>query len=326
MDILVTGGAGYLGAHLVKSLLDLGHKVTLLDNFMYGSAGIESFKNHKKLTIIDGDICNIKHVVKAVKNNDVVIALAAIVGDPACELNEEETLNTNYEATKVLVEICNYYKVKRLLFASSCSVYGAKKNSLLKEESPLNPVSLYARTRIMSEDVILNNPNKDLVSTIFRMGTLYGLSDRMRLDLAVNFMTAKSLFDGIFEVFGGDQWRPFVHVHDAARAYIKTLSLDPEVINRKIYNIGFNDQNYKIDEIADCIKSVIPDTNVVRRSDLNDLRDYKVDFEKFTNDFDLKPHYTVESGVKEMKDFINNNNINLNDDIYYNVKYIYREA
>ena len=127
MNILVTGGAGYLGSHLVKKLLDYGHSVTLLDNFLYGSNGIKNIKDNKNVNIINGDICNIKDVVKAVKHNDVAIALAAIVGDPACNLDEEETLSTNYEATKVLIEICNFYRVKRLIFASSCSVYGAQR-------------------------------------------------------------------------------------------------------------------------------------------------------------------------------------------------------
>ena len=324
MNILVTGGAGYLGSHLVKKLLDYGHSVTLLDNFLYGSNGIKNIKDNKNVNIINGDICNIKDVVKAVKHNDVAIALAAIVGDPACNLDEEETLSTNYEATKVLIEICNFYRVKRLIFASSCSVYGANDN-FLNESSPTNPISLYARTRIMSEEIIMKNSRNGPVSTIFRMGTLYGTSQRMRFDLSINFMTAKALIDGACEVFGGDQWRPFIHVEDAAEAYVKAISLEPEIIDKEIFNVGFSEQNMKIYEIGNAIKTVFPDINVINKRDLIDHRDYKVNFDKFASNFKLHPRHTVQSAIKEISQFVKDNNTKINDDIYYNVKYIYKE-
>ena len=171
-NILVTGGAGYIGIHLVQMLLDDDYNVTILDNFTFGKSSINHIINHPKLTVIEGDVANIKDLVKAVKNNRYVIALAAIVGDPASSIDAEETLNLNYESSKILTEICNFYEVEKLVFASSCSVYGASTSGYLTEDSPLNPVSLYARTRIYSENYILDN-SKITSPTILRLSTVF---------------------------------------------------------------------------------------------------------------------------------------------------------
>ena len=147
---MVTGGAGYIGIHLVQMLLDDDYNVTILDNFTFGKNSINHIKDHSKLTVIEGDVANIKDLVKAVKNNKYVIALAAIVGDPASIIDAEETLNLNYESSKILTEICNFYEVEKLVFASSCSVYG-KYVRIFDRRFSIKPVSLYARTRIYSE-------------------------------------------------------------------------------------------------------------------------------------------------------------------------------
>ena len=217
-NVLITGGAGYIGTHLVKILLDDNYKVTILDNFTFGRNPIKDIENHPNLTVIEGDIANIKDLVRAVKNNRFVIALAAIVGDPASSIDAEETLNLNYESTKILTQICNFYEVEKLIFASSCSVYGASGSETLNEDSYLNPVSLYARTRIYSENYILDN-SKDVSPTIMRLSTVFGFSSRMRYDLVVNTLLIRALRDNKFSIFGGDQWRPFVHCYDVARAF-----------------------------------------------------------------------------------------------------------
>jgi nucleoside-diphosphate-sugar epimerase len=305
-------------------LLDGQHQVVVLDSFLYGGAGLETVRSNPRLKIIEGDICHISDVVRAVKGVDAVIALAAIVGDPACNLSEEETLNTNYEATKVLVEICNYYKVQRLLFASSCSVYGAADDLVLNEGSLLNPVSLYARTRIMSEEVIIENSNDRLVSTILRMGTLYGWSARMRFDLVVNFMTAKGLAEGALDVYGGNQWRPFVHVQDAACAYVRALKLPPSVLRHQIYNVGSNEQNYRISAIAECVKAALRKVKVRTHRQVEDQRNYRISFDKFSSVFGLKPRFNVRSGIAEIARYLRKCPVDYSDEIYYNVKYLYR--
>ena len=143
--VLITGGSGYIGTHLTEMLLASGYHVVLLDNHLYGDQGIQHLKHHDHLEIVYGDIANINDVVKSLKDVDTIIALAAIVGDPACGVNPQDTLNLNYESSKILVETANFYGIRRLVFASSCSVYGMSGNDLLTETSPLNPVSLYAK-------------------------------------------------------------------------------------------------------------------------------------------------------------------------------------
>ena len=202
--VLITGGSGYIGVHLTKMFLDSHYEVVLLDNHLYGSHGISHLKDHKNLSIIHGDISNIKDVVKSLKDVDTIIALAAIVGDPACSVSPQETLNLNYESSKILIETANFYGVRRLVFASSCSVYGVGGDQLLNESSALNPVSLYAKTRIMSENILFER--SDSVSpVILRLSTVFGYSPRMRFDLVVNLLTAKALVDKKFQIFGGNR-------------------------------------------------------------------------------------------------------------------------
>lgn len=322
--VLITGGAGYLGSHLTRKLLDVGYHVTILDNFSYGDYSILTIRNHSNLKIITGDICNIKDVVKATRENDHIIALAAIVGDPACALNEEETLSTNYESTKVLVEIAKYYNVKRILFASSCSVYGASSEITLNEGSWLNPVSLYAKTRIMSEDILMKNCG-NVIPIILRMGTLFGQSYRMRYDLVINTLSAKATRERKIQLFGGEQWRPFIHVQDAAKAFLLALEADVNIVEKQIFNIGSNELNLKIRSLADIFRNSFPDVIVEFKKDAMDNRSYFVNFDKSEKLLGFTPNFSIVQGVAEMVDFLSNDtSFNYLDDIYYNVKYLYK--
>jgi nucleoside-diphosphate-sugar epimerase len=322
--VLVTGGAGYLGSHVVRQLLQKGYQVKVLDNLTYGDSGLKDILHESKLEFIKGDICNIKDVVKAVKGCSIVIALAAIVGDPACSLNEEETINTNYESTKVLVEICKYYGVQRLLFASSCSVYGSNSGMMLNEGSWLNPCSLYAKTRVMSENVILQNCDS-ILPVILRLATLYGQSYRMRYDLVVNILSAKAAKEGKIHIFGGDQWRPLIHVRGAAAAFLLAMDADEKLVNREIYNVGSNGQNYRIIDIAKEVERMVPNVLIVVEDTAEDKRDYKVNFDKIMNLLAFKPKITLPEGIREMVKAVKTHVVSdyLND-IYYNVKYLYR--
>lgn len=322
--VLVTGGAGYLGSHLVRKLLARNYEVTILDNFSYGDDGIVVIKDHPNLKIIEGDICNVKDVVKAVQGNQAIIALAAIVGDPACALNEEETLSTNYESTKVLIEIAKYYRAERIVFASSCSVYGSNSDMTLNEGSWLNPVSLYAETRIMSEDVLLTSCG-EVVPVILRMGTLYGQSFRMRYDLVINTLTAKAIKEGKIQIFGGDQWRPFLHVQDAAESYILAMEAEVEVVRKQLFNVGSDENNFKIGELPGFVCEVAPETEVETRDEIADMRDYRVSFQKINRLLGFRAGFNIVDGIKEMAEAIRcNQSLNYLDDIYYNVKYLYK--
>ena len=317
-NILVTGGAGYIGIHLVQMLLDDDYNVTILDNFTFGKSSINHIINHPKLTVIDGDVANIKDLVKAVKNNRYVIALAAIVGDPASSIDAEETLNLNYESSKILTEICNFYEVEKLVFASSCSVYGASTSGYLTEDSPLNPVSLYARTRIYSENYILDN-SKITSPTILRLSTVFGFSPRMRYDLVVNTLLIRALKDKKFSVFGGDQWRPFVHCKDVARAFKLAIESDKKVTHKQIFNVGSDDMNFTIDQIGDKVSAKFPDAEYNTVDEDVDKRNYKVSFNKIDKQgFEKK--YDIEMGLDEMIEKINEDDslLDYEDKIYSN--------
>ena len=257
------------------------YNVTILDNFTFGEEPISDIKNHPNLTVINGDITNIKDLVRAVKNNRFVIALAAIVGDPASSIDAEETLNLNYESTKILTQICNFYEVEKLIFASSCSVYGSSDSTFLTESSPLNPISLYARTRIYSENYILDNC-KNVSPTILRLSTVFGYSPRMRYDLVVNTLLIRALRDKQFSVFGGDQWRPFVHCYDVARAFKLALEADKVVTHNQIFNVGSDDMNFTIDNIGEKVIYKLPKSKMNTVQEDVDKRNYKVSFSKIS--------------------------------------------
>lgn len=318
-NILVTGGAGYIGIHLVQMLLDDDYNVTILDNFTFGKSSINHIINHPKLTVIEGDVANIKDLVKAVKNNRYVIALAAIVGDPASSIDAEETLNLNYESSKILTEICNFYEVEKLVFASSCSVYGASTSGYLTEDSPLNPVSLYARTRIYSENYILDN-SKITSPTILRLSTVFGFSPRMRYDLVVNTLLIRALKDKKFSVFGGDQWRPFVHCYDVARAFKLAIESDRKATHKQIFNVGSDDMNFTIDQIGDKVSAKFPHAEYNTVDEDVDKRNYKVSFDKITTKLGFEKKYDIEMGLDEMIEKINEDDslLDYEDKIYSN--------
>lgn len=324
MNILVTGGAGYVGHFVTKKLLDLGHFVTVLDNLSYGNKGLEEFVGRERFNFILGDICDLKDVVKVVKGKDAVIALAAIVGDPACNLDPDETINTNFLSTKILVDVCEHYGVKRIVFASSCSVYGDTKNLVADEDFVLNPLSLYAKTRVMSEACLLKSP-KSISPVILRLATVFGYSDRMRFDLVVNFLTAKAHFKRGFTIFGGDQWRPLVHVQDVAEAFVKAALSADEKVDRKVFNVGSSKNNLTIERVGNIVSRVIPEAIVEMEREVEDKRNYRVSFERLERDLGITCTRSVEDGVKEIVEHLGRGKIgNFEDDIYYNVRYIYK--
>jgi nucleoside-diphosphate-sugar epimerase len=297
--VLVTGGAGFIGSHLTRMLLDRGYHVRLLDRFDYGRAGIEGLR-HPNLQIIQGDICNSRDVSRAVKNVDGVIALAAIVGDPACNLDPEETINLNYTATKILAETCNLYGVRRLVFASSCSVYGASGQDMLTEESRLNPVSLYARTRVLSENILFDR-HGDVEPVVVRLATVFGLSPRMRFDLVVNTLTVRAVTEQRITIFGGNQWRPNVHCRDAARAFILALEAPAALVAGQIFNLGGDKLNHRISELGELVAPIVGGGTTVEISgDVADPRDYRVSFAKIRRVLGFEPLYTVADGVREV--------------------------
>lgn len=297
--VLVTGGAGFIGSHLTRMLLDQGYQVRVLDRFDYGRSGLEALTTHPRLEVLQGDICNSRDVSRAVRDVDGVLALAAIVGDPACNLDPEETINLNYAATKILVEACNFYGVRRLVFASSCSVYGASENELLTERSRLNPVSLYARTRVLSENILFDRRG-DVEPVVLRLATVFGLSPRMRFDLVVNTLTARAVVDRRIAVFGGNQWRPNVHCRDVARAFILALEAPAAAVAGEIFNVGGDALNHRIAELGAMVARIVGGVKVEQHDEVADPRNYRVSFAKIRRTLGFVPEYTVAAGIREV--------------------------
>jgi nucleoside-diphosphate-sugar epimerase len=297
--VLVVGGAGYIGSGLVRDLIDDGYKVRVLDSLIFGDEPIRDLYGHPALELIQGDFRHITPVVKAVKGVDAVIHLGAIVGDPACAVNEEETLGTNLAATRLLADVCRASNVSRVLFASTCSVYGAAPETV-DEKSSLNPVSLYAATKIDSERVLLDAKGRDFHPVILRLATAYGWSHRPRFDLVVNLLTAKADVDKKIVIFNGNQWRPFIHVRDISRAFRACLAAPLDLVSGEIFNAGSDKMNYTLQELAEIIRTLEPGLSVEYVTN-NDARDYRVSFDKIRTRLGFDCTTTLEAGIREMQ-------------------------
>jgi len=297
--VLVTGGAGYIGSHVVQKLLARGHAVQVVDNYLYGGQGLIDLFNHPRLEMIEGDIRSRETMRSAVRGANRVIALAALVGDAACELDVNRTISINQEATQLLAEVCREEGVQRVVFASSCSVYGANSNGMLDETSWLNPVSVYAKTRIRSEEILLEQIDRFSV-TVLRLATVFGLSSRMRLDLLVNTFTANGFFDGKIRVFGGQQYRPNLHVQDAAEAFILAAMAPDEKVRGETFNVGDESLNYTVLEIAKLVQGEMPHVEVEIAEGESDQRNYRVKFDRIREVLGFRTRFAVEDGIREM--------------------------
>ncbi|MDQ6604335.1 MAG: NAD-dependent epimerase/dehydratase family protein, partial [Chloroflexota bacterium] len=235
VPVLVTGAAGYIGSILVRRLLELGYRVRVLDRLMYGDDAIRDILCHPRLEMVVADFRDRAVVARAVENVGAIVHLGAIVGDPACAIDENLTTSTNLEATRMIADVARQAGIRRMIFASSCSVYGAS-DEALDETSALNPVSLYASTKIAAERALLAMAGADFAPVIMRFATAYGHSYRPRYDLAVNVMTAKAVMEGRITIHGGEQWRPFVHVDDIARALVLALEAPIGAVAGETFN------------------------------------------------------------------------------------------
>lgn len=317
--ILVTGGAGYIGSILVNRLLADGYKVIILDKLMFGVEPLKNFLKHPNpnLAIIVGDIQNEDDVLRAIENADAVVHLAAIVGDPACAADSELAVNVNFNATVRLADLCKKSKIRRFVFASTCSVYGLGITDILTEDAEVNPVSLYAETRLYGERGILSLADKTFSPVLLRLGTIFGLSPRMRFDIIVNYLTQKACKEKKISIFGGDQWRPLLHVEDAARAFQLAMESPLEKIEKQIFNVGL--ANYRIKEIGEIIKNNVPGAEVQVLEKFEDKRSYNVSFEKIESILNYKAEKTIETGIKEISAALENGTIqDPTAKIYYN--------
>ncbi|MEN3043908.1 MAG: NAD-dependent epimerase/dehydratase family protein [Candidatus Hydrothermales bacterium] len=316
--ILLIGGAGYIGSVLTRMLLRRGYSVKIFDNLLYGNQGIVNIKS-RRFKFFKGDLINTRDLVEAIQDVDLVVHLAAIVGDPSSRLKPRETLEINYFSTKNLGEVSKYLGIGKLIFASTCSVYGYKKEKCTEETEP-SPLSLYAETKLLSEKALLDLKGDGFSPVILRFATAFGYSPRMRFDLVVNLLIAKALKEKKITVYGkGKQIRPFIHVKDIARAIIKVIEAPDYKVSGEIFNVGSDRMNLSILEVAEKIKKLIPESKIVLLREKEDSRNYSVSFEKIkkTLKFDIK--YEIEHAVREIMEAFEKRKINnFYDRIYSN--------
>jgi nucleoside-diphosphate-sugar epimerase len=297
-QVLVLGGGGYLGSVVVARLLHRGYKVRVLDSFLFGEGSLEDVRAHAGCELVRGDVRDIGAVVKAMRGCDAVVHLAAIVGDPACDDNKQLAMEVNRAATRMLADVATGCGVRRFVFASSCGVYGASE-LCLDEASLVNPLSVYAQTKMDSENILLAATAADFAPTILRLGTLFGLSPRMRFDLVVNLFVARAASSGKITVLNGQQWRPFLHVQDAARVVMACLEAETSAVSGEIFNVGSASLNMQIEQLGAAIARVVPDTEIVRVEN-GDRRNYRVSFEKIEKVLNFQCERTIESGIEEI--------------------------
>jgi len=316
--VLVVGGAGFLGSVLTRRLLARGFRVRVLDSFIYGRKSLDEPAGDENLEVMEGDLRNIHTCVDALADIDAVVLLAAIVGDPASKVRPAQTIETNVLAAQALAMASKLHHIPRFLYASTCSVYGIG-DDILDEHAPLNPVSLYARTKIESEKIILGMGDEYFCPTVLRMGTLYGFSPRMRFDLVVNTMSMKSHVGGGIQVFGGNQWRPLLGVEDAAEVYIRCLEAKLKNVGNQVFNVGSDDQNYRIDDVAQIISGALGGVPISRDQSNLDSRDYRVSFAKLADVVGYAPQQTIDQAAREIVDNLRSGAIkDPSHRIYYN--------
>lgn len=302
MKVSVIGGAGYLGGALVPLLLNAGHQVTVFDNLSFGSEAVAPLLSHEGFKLQAGDLRDIGAVSAAVRGQDAVILLAALVGEPACDRDPAETVDINYLGTINAMRAARHFGVKRFIFSSTDSCYGAQENINLTEESPMRPISLYAelKARVEAEFLALAPAGGDFQPVILRLATLYGLAPRMRFDLVINLLTREAVVGPGAKIFSGEQWRPLVHVRDAARAFALALSAPADKVSGQVFNVGSNEQNVQFKHLRDILLKAIPGAKIETVAQAPDLRDYHVCFDKIKKAFDFRPEFRPEDGIVEI--------------------------
>jgi nucleoside-diphosphate-sugar epimerase len=299
-NVLVTGGAGYIGSIVTRDLLSRRHRVVAADALLFGGESLLDLLAHPAFTFSKTDITDAGQVAELFARHhfDAVVHLASIVGDPACKAQPELAERTIWDGSRNLFELCESHGAGRFIFASTCSNYGKMETQeMLDEEAPLRPVSLYAELKVKFERYLLER-STPVDFTILRFATVYGLSLRPRFDLTINEFVRDALLKGELEIFGPQFWRPYCHVSDVARAVVLVLETPADLVSGKTFNVGANDENYQKQMIADEVGKQIPvKVTTVERAE--DPRDYRVNFDRVKT-LGFEPRMRLPDGIGEI--------------------------
>lgn len=312
-SVCITGGGGYIGSRVAAHLLASGYRVRVFDALLFGDSGIRSFLSHPQYECVKGDIRNAGEVASAMQGIDAVIHLAAIVGEPACNQNPSLAREVNAYGSSVVMEQAKAAKVKRFVFASTCSNYGRMemKDGWVDETSRLDPLSLYATTKVGFELELLRSQSDSFVPVILRFATAYGLSNRPRFDLTVNEFAATLAAGKQLEVYGEQFWRPYCHVDDIALACELAVRADDSRVRGEAFNVGTSSENYQKGTLVELVLHHIPNAKhlvrFVQRD--HDPRDYRVRCEKIQQTLGFNTQHTVSDGIQEVITAINEGKI-----------------
>jgi nucleoside-diphosphate-sugar epimerase len=301
---LVLGGCGYIGQIVCERLLEAGFAVAALDSFIHGSVPYPQLTGNDLFLLMRADMNSPPLMgLASVMGFDHVVVLGGLVGEAACDADPPLALLTNHLSPLLLLDACLYHeKVKRFVFVSTDSCYGQRPGELLTEESELRPLTLYASLKALTEEKVLaRTQGEQMAGTIVRFATAYGLSPRMRFDLALNVLTRGAVLKKKAKIHSGEQWRPFIHVRDAAEAIHLVLTLPIEKVRGQIINAGSNEQNIQFSELGKIIGECVPDAKIKTVPGDPDLRDYHVSFDKIKA-LGFTPKHTIKDGVAEIRD------------------------
>ena len=321
-NVLVTGGAGYVGHVLVPRLLEAGHVVTVYDILYFGCR----LPNHPNLRVIKGDIRDTPALAQALSGQDAVIHLACISNDASFDLDEKLSTSINYDCFEPMVIAAKEAGARRFIYCSSSSVYGVSESPQVTEDHPLVPLTLYNKLKGLCEPLLFKHMGDDFACVTIRPATVCGYSPRMRLDLSVNILTNYAVNKGEITVFGGEQMRPNLHIEDMVDVYMLLLEVPREKIQGETFNIGF--QNHSIADLARLVKKVVEgdmpshgEVNIVTTPS-NDYRSYHVNSDKIGRILGYVPKRTIEDAVHDLTRAFANHLVpdSLEDDAYYNVR------
>jgi nucleoside-diphosphate-sugar epimerase len=319
-NVLVVGGAGYVGSRLVPKLLDAGHKVTVLDLYLYGEQVFGPHGRHAGLRQVKGDMRHPAAVADALSGIDAVIHLACISNDPSFDLDPELGKSINYDSFRPLVRAARDAGVRRFVYASSSSVYGIKDEENVTEDLALSPLTDYSKYKAMCEDVLLQERAPGFAALILRPATVCGYARRLRLDLAVNILTAHAVENGVIKVFGGAQKRPNINIEDMTDLYVAALQYEDEAIDGEIFNAGY--ENYPVMSLAEMVKDAIGPKVRIEVSPTNDLRSYHISSDKIARRLGFRPRHTIGDAVSSIRTALTDGTVTnpLKNPIYYNIE------
>ncbi len=311
-NILVTGGLGYIGCHVVNLFLSKGHNVTVVDNILFGSYPLNVFLGNNNFFFYKTDVRDRKKIEEIFKIHkfDVVVHLAALVGEAACKKNVNDTDEINYKATLMLAELSKIHHINNFIFMSTASSYGIQNiDEIADENTKLNPVSEYAISKINSERDLLQKYSEDMNITIFRPSTVHGTSPRMRFDLIVNHLTLDAYKKNEILVLGPKLWRPLMSVSEPSKVFDLVINSENRNIKSQIFNLGSDDQNFQKINIAENLKKNFFKNLKIEIIDKDpDLRSYRVSFKKIKDKLKFDTSRTLTKSIEEIVNFLNYNN------------------